>query len=242
MLDEECCPPTCGCCPGLGIPLVLGVRIEGVIRVRWSPWNPSPPYGGIPKVSSCDCDVLNGTFYPELIPDHRFPGDPLSMCWYHIQIAEGDLGCDGTYFNGDGPFTPMCEDCPPTRVDLWVRISCLYADLGLFVQGWVMQNAPDTPFTDGCPGYLVECIGLSVFTWSEYLAEEDPCVARTDLCDKFIDGVSDTLVQGDHHGTCTSEGRADIDENGYQYGVPGYTGHYGDPAWFVKMTVWRVLT
>jgi hypothetical protein len=168
MTTHGCCPYTCACCPGLGVPRKLEVTISNFV-------NAVDPYG-TPYCNNCT--ALNATFFPELttwVDDAHPPGDwQVRACWYHVSTGI-DLNCD---FECEEP-----GQTPPTTIDLWGKLYCNNLQQ-LTVDVYLLQNATTEPALE--IGY---CFAWYRSTWQRSEANDDPCHAAVEFCLDLVDGV-----------------------------------------------------
>jgi hypothetical protein len=244
-VNHTCCPPTCGCCPKLGVPELLEVTVENIENHIMDVSPPEPE----PCVTGCHhCDLINGTWYPEL-SDYIGLSDTDRLwytCWYHMSLGVGesliDLDCDGGFNVPEppqppAPSWPNCVTNPPTTIDLWVQIVCNYPGNAQSIFAQIIQDATEAPVIPEN-----SCVGLCCFGAQQVAVSEDPCVIPAEICDWLIDGVEMYLVWGDIPSSACVDGEMqNFDLNCIAYNEEGYTGHHEDPAYRAKVTVKRVM-
>ena len=109
----------------------------------------------------------------------------------------------------------------------------------------IFQDAAAAPVIDAPygPDGLEWCVNLLNFEAQKTVETEDPCLIPNEICDWLIDGVELTtsLISPSDYSPCTQESSVAFDENCLNMYEEGYTGHNGDPAYNMKITVKRVF-
>jgi hypothetical protein len=226
--NTGCCPPTCGCCPGLGLPYTLEVEIGNFENAGTDLSNPD-------CVTGCDnCALLNGLWYPELTsyaPDpENTEGRYFVWCYYH-HSQYLDLNCDEGLDDDEVAWFPGCST--PTSMDLWVALSCGFDEAAFSIQMWLVENSPDSPNGDGSP---TDCVGPCTGGWSLGLEITDVCETLDTFCQMFVDGI----VLGDDppiYLTCSGTSAC---LPAYQFGVGNpCSDHAGDEDYRLYVKVRR---